>query len=193
MPPKIQKPTVTTYGDYEKIMPHNPLRKMISDVPFDPNDDPVTRAERALAELQPQFAEWMDEECERLDRARQAVKAEGFDHKLHSDLFHAAHDIKGEAATLGFPLVAAAADSLCRLLEHTPDMTRIPMALVDQHVDSVRAIYREYARSDAKDIAAVLTKRLREVTDEFLISQNAHRPEYLDGISGPPLVPTDGA
>jgi hypothetical protein len=79
------------------------------------------------------------------------------------------------------------------LLEHTPEMTKIPMPLVDQHVDSVRAIYREYARSDAKEIAAVLTKRLREVTDEFLISQNAHRPEYLDSFSGPPLVPTDVA
>lgn len=191
MPPKIQKPTVTTYGDYEKIMPHNPLRKMVSDVPFDPNDDPVARAERALAELQPQFGNWMDEECDRLDRARHAVKAEGFEKKTHSDLFHAAHDIKGEAATFGFPLVAAAADSLCRLLEHTPDMTKIPMPLVDQHVDSVRAIYREYARSDAREMAAVLTKRLREVTDEVLISQNAHRPDYLDGISGPPLAPTD--
>lgn len=191
MPPKIQKPTISTYGDYEKIIPHNPLRKMVSDVPFDASDDPVTRAEKALAALSPQFADWMEEECERLDRARHAVKAEGFGQQTHSDLFHASHDIKGEAATLGFPAVAAAADSLCRLLEHTPDMTRIPMPLVDQHVDSVRAIYREYARSDAKEIAAVLTRRLREVTDEFLASQNVQRPDYLDGIPGPPLAPTD--
>ncbi len=32
-------------------------------------------------------------------------------------LFRAAHDIKGQAATLGFPLAAAVADSLCRLIE----------------------------------------------------------------------------
>ena len=38
------------------------------------------------------------------------------------ELFHAAHDIKGEAATFGYPLVAPAADSLCRLLEHTPEI-----------------------------------------------------------------------
>jgi hypothetical protein len=87
--------------------------------------------------------------------------------------------------------LAAAADSLCRLIEHTPDMRKIPLSLVDQHVDAVRAIYREYSRSDAKEVAAVLTKRLREVTDEFLVDQNQHRPDYLDGIVGPPLAPSD--
>lgn len=191
MPPKIEKPSVSTYGDYEMIVPHNPLRKLVSEVPFDPNDDPVARAEKALAELEPEFASWMDEECERLDLARHAVKAKGFFKQTHSDLFHAAHDIKGEAATFGYPAMAAAADSLCRLLEHTPDMRNIPLPLVDQHVDAVRAIYREYARSDAKEVAAVLTRRLREVTDEFLIGQNRHRPAYLEGIVGPPLAPND--
>ena len=104
-------------------------------------------------------------------------------------LFHAAHDIKGEAATFGYPAVASAADSLCRLIEHTPDVTHIPIKLVDQHVDAVRAIYREYARSDAKELAATLTKRLREVTDEFLIHENRDRPDVLEQIKGPSMVP----
>ena len=44
-------------------------------------------------------------------------------------LFRAAHDIKGEASTFGFPAVAGVAESLCRLIEHTPDMQRIPLTL----------------------------------------------------------------
>jgi HPt (histidine-containing phosphotransfer) domain-containing protein len=193
MPPKAEKPVVTTYGEYEVIVPTNPLRQAVSDVPFDPKDDPIGRAEKALADLAPEFSNWMEEECERLDLARHAVKSKGFVLQTHSDLFHAAHDIKGEAATFGFPAVAVAADSLCRLIEHTPDMGKIPLSLVDQHVDAVRAIFREYSRSDAKEVAAVLNTRLREVTDEFLIGQNKHRPDYLDGIVGPPLAPTDAA
>jgi HPt (histidine-containing phosphotransfer) domain-containing protein len=187
---KAEKPAVTTYADYEVILPPNKLRKAVAPVgPNDPEDDPIARAERALAELSPEFAGWMETECERLDLARHQVKAKGFIKQSREELFHAAHDIKGEAATFGFPAVAAVADSLCRLIEHTPDATRIPLSLVDQHVDAVRAIIREYARSDAKEIAAVLTKRLREVTDEFLTSENRHRPDYLDGIVGPPLAP----
>jgi 6-phosphogluconate dehydrogenase len=33
--------------------------------------------------------------------------------------------------------------------------------------------------------------RTTKVTDEFLVAQNQHRPEYLEGIVGPPLAPSD--
>jgi HPt (histidine-containing phosphotransfer) domain-containing protein len=181
---------VTTYGDHEVITPANKLRHVVSERPLAPGEeDPVARAERALAELSPEFANWMDSECERLDRARRAVMLAGMTQPNKEALFHAAHDIKGEAATFGFPAMALAADSLCRLIEHTPEPGRIPLKLVDQHVDAVRAIYREYARSDAQDLATSLTKKLREVTDEFLMHENRDRPEVLEQIKSPPIAP----
>lgn len=185
---KDDAPSIATYADYEVITPAHPLRRVVSPA-GDTNDDPVARAEAALAELSGEFGTWMDSECERLETARREVKGSGFTQQSHDALFRAAHDIKGEAGTFGFPAVASIADSLCRLLEHTPDMGHIPPALVDQHVDAVRAVVREYARPDLLDIAAALTKRLREVTDEFLRQENAFRPEYLENIFAPPLVP----
>ena len=97
--------------------------------------------------------------------------------------------MKGDSGTFGYPAVAPAADSLCRLLEHTPDLSRIPLAIVDQHVDAVRAIVREYARADINESRRVLTSKLRQVTDEFLAAENKHRPDYLKAISSPPLAP----
>jgi HPt (histidine-containing phosphotransfer) domain-containing protein len=179
----------STYADHEVISPEHKLRKAVSNKPFEPGEDPVARAEKALAELSSEFGSWMEQECERLDKARSAVKTTGFTKNAKEQLFHAAHDIKGEAATFGFPNVAAAADSLCRLLEYAPDPTKIPLALIDQHVDAVRAIYREYARSDAVDLANLLNRRLREVTDEYLIHHNKHRPDVLASIQGPSIVP----
>jgi len=180
---------VATYGDHEVITPENKLRTAVSNKPYQPHEDPVVRAEQALAALSSEFSNWMDSECERLDAARRMIAKRGFTPADKDALFHAAHDIKGEAATFGFPLVALAADSLCRLLEHTPDATRIPVVLVDQHVDTVRAIHREYARSDAKDLAATLTQRLRVVTDEFLKHENRNRPDVLEQILGPSIAP----
>jgi HPt (histidine-containing phosphotransfer) domain-containing protein len=185
---KEDAPSVATYADYEVITPPHPLRRAVAPA-GDTADDPVARAEAALAELSGEFGTWMDSECERLETARQDVKAAGFTEKSHDALFRAVHDIKGEAGTFGYPAVAGIADSLCRLLEHTPDMTRIPLTLVDQHVDAVRAVVREYARPDLLDIAAALTKRLRDVTDDFLRQENAFRPDYLENIFAPPLVP----
>jgi HPt (histidine-containing phosphotransfer) domain-containing protein len=179
-----------TYGDHEVIVPENTLRKAVSNRPPIPGEeDPVARAERALDALSSEFGSWMESECERLDAARRAIIKTGFNAAGKDELFRAAHDIKGEAATLGFPLVAAAAKSLCRLIEYSPDVTRIPIKLMDQHVDAVRAIFREYARSDAEDLAAMLTGRLREVTDEFLIFENRDRPDILEQITGPSIVP----
>jgi HPt (histidine-containing phosphotransfer) domain-containing protein len=189
-PRKKEKPTVATFGDHEVITPPNKLRKAVSAV-LDSDDDPVARAEAALAQLSSEFSGWMESECVRLDKAREEVKSTGFNKATHEAIFHAAHDIKGESATFGFPAVAAAAESLCRLLEHTPEIEKIPHDLVDQHVDAVRAIIREYARSDASEVAAILTKRLREVTDEFLIHENRNRPDYLEGIMSPSIAPDE--
>ena len=168
----------------------NKLRKAIAKVsPSDAADDPLARAEQALAELSSEFSGWMVSECERLDAARRQVKTVGFNKATREALFHAAHDIKGEAATFGYPEVAASADSLCRLIEHTPDATRIPVSLVDQHVDAVRAIIRENSRADVAKLADALTRTLRAVTDEFLARENRDRPDVLEGIMAPPLAP----
>jgi hypothetical protein len=188
---KPAKPSVATYGDYEVITPANELRLAVSEISARDGDDPVARAEHALAQLSSEFSAWMDSECDRLDAARCSVKSKGFNRKTRDALFHAAHDIKGEAATFGYPFVAASADSLCRLIEHTPDIGRIPTSLVDQHVDAIRAIIREKARADIATIANVLTKRLREVTNEFLTRENRDRPDVLAAILAPAIVPSE--
>jgi HPt (histidine-containing phosphotransfer) domain-containing protein len=131
----------------------------------------------------------MGTELERLDKARRDIISKGFDSARRDALFHAIHDIKGEAATFGYPAVAATAESLCRLIEHSPYMKQIPLQLVDQHVDAIRAIVRENGRPDVAAMADKLTRRLREVTDDFLAQANRHRPEYLEGIISPPLAP----
>jgi HPt (histidine-containing phosphotransfer) domain-containing protein len=189
---KDDTPSVATYADHEVITPPHELRRVVSQVADDGHDDPIARAEAALQQLSSEFSSWMQSECERLEAARRDVGSLGFTEVTHDALFRAAHDIKGEAATFGYPRTAGVAESLCRLLEHTPEMQRIPLALVDQHVDAVRAIIRESARADLADIASALTRRLREVTDEFLKRENHHRPEYFESIFSPSLAPSLG-
>lgn len=182
--------TVVNHGDHEVIVPENNLKMAVTNkAPDDSGEDPVARAEKALAALSSEFGSWMDSECARLDGARHDILAAGLTGANTEALFRAAHDIKGEAATFGYPAVASAAESLCRLIEHTPPPVQIPMALIEQHVDAVRAIHREYARSDAQDLATALTNRLREVTDDFLIRENRDRPEVLKRLGSPSIAP----
>jgi hypothetical protein len=182
------KPDVVTYGDHEIITPDTRKLRRLLRPALPGEDDPIARAEEALSTISGDFSQWMLDECARLDAARRKVKEVGLSKKTRQELFLAAHDVKGDSGTLGYPEVAAAADSLCRLLEHTPDLTKIPLAIVDQHVDAVRAIVREHKRPDVAAIAAALTGKLRAVTDEFLVKENRHRPDVLKAIQNPSLL-----
>ena len=184
---KSEKAAVMTYADHEIITPPNKLRKAIKTVGAnEPADDPVERAEQALSELAEEFSGWMRGGS----RAARPRPLWDQDPRLQQGLAGSAVPrcprIKGQAATFGYPQVAPAADSLCRLIEHTPEKDRIPVTLVDQHVDAVRAILREHARTNSAAVAEALSRRLREVTDEFLAYENRDHPTRWKASSGPP-------
>jgi HPt (histidine-containing phosphotransfer) domain-containing protein len=181
IPRNNNRQDVQVFADHEVITPVNKLEKAVMKVVM-PGDDQLTRAEAALAQLSGEFGDWMVAECDRLNAARHAVRQHGFGKTYYDELFHAAHDIKGGAATFGYPLAAPAAESLCRVLEHSPDSSRIPIELIDRHVEAVRAIVREYARPDIATTAGELTQKLRRVSDEYLVQANRHRPGYLDDL-----------
>ena len=169
MASKPELTAIRSFADHEVITPPNKLQGAVGRAVA--GDDPVARAEAALAQLSSEFSGWMHDECEQLDRARLNVKQNGLGALPRDALFRAAHDIKGQAATLGFPLVAEVAGSLCHLIEESHDPKRIPLDLIDQHVDAVRAIIREHDRPHAEATAARLTGTLRQVCEDFLARQ----------------------
>lgn len=177
---------IYTFADHEIIKPVNRLTKAIARVSL-PDEDPVARAEAAMETLSSEFADWMVKECDRLDAARANIRQHGFNKATIAELFHSAHDLKGDAAAFGYLLTTPVASSLCMLLEHSPTHDRIPLLLIDQHVDAIRAIVREYHRADIEQVANTLTMRLTEVVREFLVRENRHRPGYLEGLFDAPL------
>ncbi|MBN8981009.1 MAG: Hpt domain-containing protein [Rhizobiales bacterium] len=182
---------VETFRDYQVITQPNPLRKHVRRVDEKDKDDPVARAEKALASLSGEFKGWMLAECERLSAAHAAVKANGMNMQSREELFRAAHDIKGDAATFGYPTAAAAAESLCRIIEHAPDLDAVPDDLIAHHVNAIHAIFREQAKIEATGMANELSKRLRGLADEYLITVNRDRPEHLDAILSPSIAPAE--
>ncbi|WP_050425638.1 Hpt domain-containing protein [Bradyrhizobium tropiciagri] len=180
---------VKSFGTHHVITQPNPLRKMLLRVPESDLDDPVGRAEKALAGLSGEFKEWMTIEADRLSAAHATVMREGFNDKTREELFRAAHDIKGDAATFGYPSAAAAAESLCRIIEHAPDLATVPAQLIAHHINAVQAIVRNRTKLDTAVVAGVLSKQLRGIADEFLTHANRDRPEHLEAILAPSIVP----
>ena len=182
---------VKSFGTHHVITQPNPLRKMLLRVPESDLDDPVGRAEKALAGLSGEFKEWMTIEADRLSAAHATVQREGFNDKTREELFRAAHDIKGDAATFGYPSAAAAAESLCRIIEHAPDLAAVPAQLIAHHINAVQAIVRNRTKLDTAVVAGVLSKQLRGIADEFLTHANRDRPEHLEAILAPSIAPAE--
>ncbi|MEZ5878219.1 MAG: Hpt domain-containing protein [Tepidamorphaceae bacterium] len=87
-----------------------------------------------MEKLSVSFNMWMEDEIDTLREAHTGTKKDGMTGEARQALFRAAHDIRGEAGTLGFPLVGQAASSLADLLSMLPDDVEIPDALIEGHV-----------------------------------------------------------
>jgi HPt (histidine-containing phosphotransfer) domain-containing protein len=130
-------------------------------------------------------------EADRLSAEHATILRDGFTDRTREELFRAAHDIKGDAATFGFPSAAAAAESLCRIIEHAPDLDRVPRDLIIHHINAVQAIVRERTKLDTAAMAGELSRQLRGVADVFLTHVNRDRPEHLEAILAPSIVPAN--
>jgi HPt (histidine-containing phosphotransfer) domain-containing protein len=182
---------IETFADHHVITQPNPLRKVLRRVAEKDLDDPVARAEKALAGLSSEFKNWMGIETERLSAAHAAMLKKGSTDAAREELFRAAHDIKGDAATFGYPSAAAAAESLCRIIEHAPDLDKVPSNLIAHHINAIQAIVRERTKLDTVSMANELSRQLRGVADEYLTHANRDRPEHLEAILAPSIVPVE--
>ena len=182
---------IQRFPDHHVITQPNPLRKVLRRVADEDRDDPVARAEKALANLSGEFPNWMVVETERLAAAHAAILMDGITKATRDELFRAAHDIKGDASTFGFPSAGAAAESLCRVIEHAPDLATVPSELIAHHIDAIQAIVRQRTKLDTISMANELTGRLRGVTDEYLARVNRDRPEHLEAILAPGIAPVE--
>jgi len=130
----------------------------------------IDRAEKALDKLSVRFEGWILDEVERLQKARDDVDAHGYSGDYADELFRAAHDLKGQGMTFGYPLVTYVAGSLCRLLEvlGATDITNAPIDLIDHHVDAIRAIVRDKIKGNTHNTASELANSLSDATDAFV-------------------------
>jgi chemotaxis protein histidine kinase CheA len=186
---KPTTPQIQTFADHHVITQPNPLRKVLRRVSEENLDDPVARAEKALASLSGEFKNWMSIEADRLSAAHAAIRKDGFTNFTREELFRAAHDIKGGAATFGYPSAGAAAESLCRIIEHAPDFDEVASTLIAHHINAIQAIVRERTKLDTVSMASELSRKLRGVADEYLTHANRDRPEHLEAILAPSIAP----
>lgn len=157
---------VEAFEDHVILRPPNRLKERAARQ-TDPADvwqiDPVRRAENALELLSKEFQGWMNDEIDHLEKARE-LAAHSREISDFASLYRAAHDIRGQASTLGFPLAGEVAEGLCALMDRAASKPP-SQTLVDRHVEAIRAIVREGARDHEDPVGLALVRRLAEMRD----------------------------
>jgi len=157
-------------GSYEVIQLPNKLKHKVKVTGRGRGVDlaAIKRAESALAELSDQFDGWLGDEIGKLKDARRQVHEAGINSTTVETMFRASHDIKGQGATLGYSLATDICASLCKLLESVEPVGKIPLPLIDQHVDAVVAVYRENMKAPDHPVGAAVAEKLLDVVLEFI-------------------------
>lgn len=152
----------------QMIQPPNTLKAKVGGGRFSLDADAVARAEAALKSLSGQFAQWMQDELDKLDAARAEVRAHGFTAQTAEGLYMRAHDLKGLGATYEFPLVTRIAASLCKLIDNPETRANAPLPLVDGHIDAIKAAVRDNIKTDDHPVGKMLAEELEARTREYL-------------------------
>ena len=143
----------------EIFMPPNMLKAKVGGTIGGLDMAAIKRAEAAMETLKTEFCDWVGDDVNRLMQCRDRF-AKARDAASRDELFRAGHDIKGQAATFEYPLIARVAGSLCRLIDaqKAPDAVLLP--LVDAHVDAIRIIFRDRIQDRSNRMAVELADEL---------------------------------
>lgn len=146
----------------EIFMPPNTLRAKVGSGPIgmiaiDPSI--IKRAEAAVEDLRQEFDSWLQ-----IDISSLANSFAAFTHERNAAnagaLFRAAHDLRGQAQTFEYPLIARIAGSLAKLMDGMQSLEFAPLPLVTAHVNAIHVIHRDKIKDVNNRMALVLAEEL---------------------------------
>lgn len=129
----------------------------------------IAKAEAALKNLSGNFGQWLQDEITKLETARQTVRNEGPTMANMEALYLRTHDLKGLGTTYGFPLITRIAASLCVLTDDETKRISAPMALIDAHIDAIKAAVRDDIKTDEHPVGRALAHELERRVAETVV------------------------
>jgi len=174
--PAFRRPDAT--GNVEMIQVPNTLKLKVGSRFGALNPGAVAKAEAALKSLSGQFANWLQDEINKLDAARAVVKVKGLSVETAGVLYTHAHDLKGLGGTYGFPIITRISGSLCRLIEEPQQRANAPLGLIDAHIDAIKAAVRDNITDSSHLMGRMIVEELeRQVSAHIAADKgSATRP-----------------
>ena len=119
----------------------------------------IARAESAIEGLRAGFREEASRQIERLEAAFAALSADpasGLE-----ELFAAAHEIKGQAGSFGYELLAHVCEWLCRVVDGRRPLDKSAIDAIGHHVMAARVIVERDVRGLGGPLCSALLRDLQ--------------------------------
>jgi hypothetical protein len=143
---------------YEEIAPVMPLAAKVT-LGHGIDAAMLAKAEAAVADMAADYHVWAAEDLARLRDAAAALRALPSAERGCA-LYAAAHDVKGQGGSFGYPLVTRIAASLCRLLYRREGFDSRHLDAVDAHLDALGVVIGQRLAGEQKGAGAALAGQL---------------------------------
>ncbi len=152
---------MSTKSQYQVINLPNSLQAKVPKTGGPSMDDMAADAKAALQEIKDNYEDMVQGDLRRInDAISRAMEAPTTAADALKEIFGISHDIKGQAASLDYPLLTAIAQSLCRFITSEPAALK-GLDVVSAHARAMGTVVAHTIRGDGGEQG----KKLLDVLD----------------------------
>lgn len=140
--------------------------------------DAMARAEAVFQQASEDYPDWVMSTIQELSELhRRCVDDPNVRRGNFEKIARIAHDLQGQGATFGYPLVTSFSTSLNRLASIKNNITDDHVEVIKAHIDAMRAVIRERIVGDGGALGLELARGLDDVIRRY-------RPYGDGGVQG---------
>ncbi|MGE0120497.1 MAG: Hpt domain-containing protein [Dongiaceae bacterium] len=135
------------------------------DIGYNPLKETLARAEEATTALRANYTEWARIDVDQAQALLDAAKRDPERRREQLDRAYAAtHNIKGQGASFGYPLVSRIGQSLCRLIAPSRSVDENGLKLAQAHLDALKLVLDQKIAGKGGETGEKLAARLESLT-----------------------------
>jgi hypothetical protein len=136
-----------------------------ADIGYNPLKETLARAEEATTALRANYTEWARIDVDHAQALLDAATRDPERRREQLDRAYAAtHNIKGQGASFGYPLVSRIGQSLCRLIAPGRSVDEAGLKLAQAHIDALKLVLDQKIAGKGGETGDKLAGRLESLT-----------------------------
>lgn len=127
----------------------------------------ASKAEQSVQLMAGDFRQWLEDVVQAMAEARTRLETVPLTRSCTGEFYAKALEVKSLGETYGYALITRFANSLCKLLIKLEGERPAPPALVDAHIDAIRAALRSNMKSADHPVGQTLATELEQQVAAF--------------------------